>query len=216
MKRMADSYPLSWPQGWKRTTSRHDARFHRIESGRTPGGFDYRRKKELTIADAAARVLDELKRLGVGDYNVIVSTNVKTSRTGMPYSSRGEPDDPGVAVYWKRRGRQEVMAIDHYDRVADNLAAIAATLHALRAIERHGGGAILERAFTGFVALPAPKTWREVFFPDGKANGQPVSLEDVRIQYKNLSLRHHPDRGGTHEAMAELNSAYEQAVEELS
>ena len=38
------------------------------------------------------------------------------------------------------------MAIDAYTRTADNLAAVAATLEAMRAIERHGGAQILERA----------------------------------------------------------------------
>jgi hypothetical protein len=58
------------------------------------------------------------------------------------------------------------MAIDQYDRVEHNLAAIAATLDAMRAIKRHGGAEILDRAFTGFTALPAPmaggKPWRQV------------------------------------------------------
>ncbi|KVD37855.1 hypothetical protein WJ41_22830 [Burkholderia ubonensis] len=62
----------------------------------------------------------------------------------------------GVAVYWETRaGARRVMAIDQYTRVADNLAAVAATLDAMRAIERHGGARILERAFTGFAALAA-------------------------------------------------------------
>ena len=51
-------------------------------------------------------------------------------------------------------------------QVEESLAAIAATLDAMRAIERHGGARVLERAFTGFTAVPAPdarKHWREVF-----------------------------------------------------
>jgi len=47
------------------------------------------------------------------------------------------------------------MAIDIYDTVAGNLAAVAATLDAMRAIERHGGAQILKRAFQGFKALPS-------------------------------------------------------------
>lgn len=59
------------------------------------------------------------------------------------------------------------MAIDQYYRVEENLAAIAATLDAMRAIERHGGAQILDRASTGFAALQAPmavaRSWREMF-----------------------------------------------------
>ena len=108
------------------------------------------------------------------------------------------------------------MAIDHYDRVADNLAAIAASLAALRAIERHGGAAILDRAFTGFTALPPPdkvaaRGWREVLGVDPLER----DLTKVQDKYRRLSAVHHPDRGGTQETMAELNWAWAQAQEAL-
>jgi len=53
------------------------------------------------------------------------------------------------------------MAIDRYSTVEGNLAAIAATLDAMRAIERHGATVILERTFADFMALPAPVAARE-------------------------------------------------------
>jgi hypothetical protein len=69
-----------------------------------------------------------------------------------------------VAVYWIKTGRKQMkcMAIDRYGRVADNMAAIAATIEAMRAIERHGSAEILERAFLGFQALPEPEQWWQV------------------------------------------------------
>ena len=74
----------------------------------------------------------------------IISTNLKLRLDGLPRSDQKEPDDPGVAVYWQRLSKpKKVMAIDLYDRIADNLAAIGATLNAMRAIERHGGALIL-------------------------------------------------------------------------
>jgi hypothetical protein len=120
-----------------------------------------------------------------------------------------------VAVYWQRTGDQQhkSMAIDRYDRVADNLAAIAATLDAMRAIERHGGAMILERAFLGFQCLPAPNTWRSVL---GVEEDAPMDLEIAKSHYKKLSLRHHPDCGGTEAKMSELNWAMEEAERELS
>jgi hypothetical protein len=88
------------------------------------------------------------------------------------------------------------MAIDRYTRVADNLAAIAATLEAMRAIERHGGGTILERAFLGFAALPenASQPWREVLGIEGTA-----TLELVLSRFRTLVKVHHPDYGGEKE-----------------
>ncbi len=144
---MIDSYPLSWPAGWPRTKpdDRVRARFQR-------------RRQELSIFDASWRILDELKKMGV-DINdgVILSTNVESRSDGIPRSDRRAPDDPGVAVYWPNpeTKQQQCMAIDLYDTVAGNLAAVAATLDAMRAIERHGGAQILKRAFQGFKALPS-------------------------------------------------------------
>jgi hypothetical protein len=109
------------------------------------------------------------------------------------------------------------MAIDIYDRVADNLAAVAATLDAMRAIERHGGAAILERAFTGFTALPAPivagmkRPWRDVL-----QLGPKPPLHDVHGAYRRLASAHHPDReGGSDAKMAELNAARDEALKEI-
>ena len=131
-------------------------------------------------------------------------------------SDQREPDDPGAAVYWQEpTGPRKVMAIDLYNRVADNLAAIAATLEAMRAIERHGGAAILERAFTGFTALPPPivagmkRPWREVL-------GAHMARSSVEAAYRGLASKYHPDReGGDAEKMAELNQARDEALKEL-
>ncbi len=201
------NYPLTWPAGWKRTAS----------YARKPGPFrnDKRPGKELTVADAVDRVLLELERMGIRDWMApVISTNVEPTLAGRPKSNQGQPSDPGVAVYW-RKDRQEVhkvMAIDRYSRVEQNLAAIAATLDAMRAIERHGGAVILERAFTGFLSLPAPNTWRAVLEIE---EGTPVDLVTVKSIYKRLSLRHHPDCGGTEAKMAELNWAMAEAEKEL-
>ena len=108
------------------------------------------------------------------------------------------------------------MAIDRYDTVAGNLGAIAATLEAMRAIERHGGAEILDRAFTGFVALAAPaRSWRDVL--DVPAQG-PVAyqLARARSHYRASVSANHPDRGGDVDKMAALNAAWEAAQCELN
>jgi len=174
-----DAYPLTWPEGWKRTppARRVRAKFSKGERqySSAPGGGSRFTHRDITIADGVRRVLAELDRLGVAAGDSIISTNVRVRLDGLPYSTSSEPDDPGAAVYWRRRkeASPRCMAIDRYDRVADNLAAIAATLNAMRAIERHGGAVILERAFTGFTALPPPgktaaRGWRDVLATEGE------------------------------------------------
>lgn len=169
---MTTAYPLAWPTGWPRKTDsqRADARFGRQQRSTvnyTNGtSASWSHKKALTVSDGVKRVLDELRRLGARPGCTVISTNVVLRQDGLPRSGQREPGDSGVAVYWHDlTGAPRVMAIDQYRAVADNLAAVAATLEAMRAIERHGGAQILERAFTGFTALPAPAapgSWREL------------------------------------------------------
>ena len=161
-------------------------------------------------------MLVELGRLGIGRDDIVISTNLKTRMDGLPRSDQGEPRNHGAAVYWETRQRElRVTAIDRYGTVADNLAAIVPTLEAMCAIERHGGAQILDRAFTGSVALPAPgakRHWQAVIGvgPDVR------DLATVRAEFRRRAADHHPDRpGGTHDAMAELNAALADAEKEL-
>ena len=204
------AYPLSWPEGWKRTTSRTSANFGKtnaIEGGRSA-------LKRLSVADAVQRVLGELKRMGIGDWIVIISTNVPLRLDGFPRSD-SEPIDPGAAVYWKVSDKKPMrcMAIDRYRRVADNLAAIAATLEAMRAIELHGGATILDRAFLGFAALPetASKPWREVLGIEGSGN-----LPLIEDRFRALAQVHHPDKGGDRAKFEEIVRARDAARLELA
>jgi hypothetical protein len=208
-------YPLCWPANWKRTTTRTRAQFGRVKTGydQTNSVRVNQGKGRLSMQDAIQRIAYELERFGVPEENVIISTNVPLNLSGVPRGDRGEPSDPGVAVYWKLKGKAQCMAIDRYDRVADNLAAVAATMEALRAIERHGGGSILERAFIGFAQLPASTAvpWREVF---GFGLSTPT-VEMVEKKYRALSQIQHPDKGGTHEGQSALNAARVAALAEL-
>jgi hypothetical protein len=215
---MIAAHPLSWPDGWPRSTphSRKAARFTKGERQYPqPGGASYIRQRDLTVTDGVDRCLRDLERMGIDRQDVVISTNVRTRLDGLPRSGEKKPQDPGVAVYWEdRKGARRVMAIDIYDEVADNLAAVAATLEAMRSIERHGGAQILERAFTGFTALPAlgaTKSWRDIF----GFGSLPATKADVEATFRAMANKAHPDRpGGNHEAMAELNRARAEALKE--
>lgn len=222
-------YPLQWPVGWKRTPAeqRDSGRF-----GTTRQVHSWRSKENITIAQAVQRLLGELERMGIPEHDIVVSTNLRTRLDGLPRSDQAQPADPGVAVYWRDTlaagGPQDrCMAIDRYTKVEQNIAALAATIEAMRAIERHGGAAILNRAFTGFAALPAPivagmhRHWREVLdLREGTLNGATghmgaVTVADVQRKYQRLAANYHPDRGGDLAKMAELNVARDEALKEL-
>ncbi len=82
------------------------------------------------------------------------------------------------------------------------MRSITLALEAMRALERHGGGVMMEKAFAGFVALPAPKKPHEIL-------GVPVdaTVEEIRTAWKFLVSGAHPDRGGSEAWTAELNAA---------
>lgn len=216
------AYPLAWPDGWKRTLPhlRQRGKFHRTERqySNQPGGGSWLRKTDMTIAAATERVLTELQRFGVLQGDAIISTNLVLRLDGLPRGGQPEPDDPGVAVYWVRpQEPMHCMAIDAYTRVADNLAAIAATLDAMRAIERHGGAQILDRAFKGFTALPAPggtvaRGWRDVL---GFGPHDTPDEAGINARYKRLASVHHPDKGGNTAAFQELGAARTQALQAI-
>lgn len=187
------AYPLQWPEGWKRTdaAARTRAKFGR-QTKSSHGSWMIR--EGLTITQAVQRVRDELGRMGIRDDDLVISTNLELRLDGLPRSNQRDPVDPGVSVYWtqKRGDAPRCMAIDRYDRVADNLAAIAATLDAMRAIERHGGAEILNRAFTGFTAIEdQSKPWHVVL---GVPAHTPTN--DVRTAYRRARAATHPDRDG--------------------
>lgn len=207
--------PLCWPAGFPRTqaNSRTDGRF----GSRNHQGWG---NKPLTIAQATSRIKSELdkftkpgKKYRCNPAEIIISTDLKLRLDGLPRSGQPEPADPGVAVYFTLDGKQQVIPCDQFRRIADNLAAVAGTIEALRKIERYGSQ-MFEAAFTGFDALPGPdqvmgRTWRDVLDYYGD------SLKEAEHQYKRLRKPAHPDHGGSSEKMHELNTAIEQARAEL-
>ena len=197
------AYPLCWPAGWPREKSR-------ISANQFKGNTLWKANGSLRL---------ELQRLGAAD--IILSTNVPLRIDGQPRSDweRSMISDPGVAVYFMltRSGRdqQMVMARDLYRDPASNLRSLGLAVEHLRGLERHGGGTMLERAFTGFTALPAPgdstqRTWRQVMDVTDPTHAE------LRTRYVEMAKRAHPDAGGSTAAQAELNQAYDQAKKELN
>lgn len=211
-----EAYPLTWPARWPRTKDRQRARFSRkeIQTGRRLDGttWSYPRNREMTIASALDRLRDELRRFGAE--SVIVSSNVETRLDGEPRSGRRAPDDPGVAVYFRLKSEPYCLPCDRWDRVADNIAAVAAHVGAMRGMERWGVGKTSDH-FAGFKALPpagggSPDSnpvprWDHVL---GVAHHSPTEV--VQAAYRALASKHHPDKpGGDAGAMAAINRAFD-------
>ena len=195
-------YPLAWPIGWTRTQAhrRTIATFTTIKTT----------DRRVTVFHAIERLENELSRLGAT--GAVLSTNVSLRLDGRPRSD-DEPNDVGAAVYFRFKGRATVFACDKWHRVADNIAAIAAHVDALRRIEHYGVGSV-EQALAGYKALPADSAadWRHVF---GFSKDQRVAEDALDASYKALAKQRHPDRGGSDEAMFHLNRAHNFALAEI-
>lgn len=217
------AFPLSWPRGYERTRRecRVQASFGAVSLVKPsyPGGQAHKQKKPLTVAEALTRLHESFlkftkpgRTLRIVPEQAVVSTNLRTRLDGLPYSGQPEPEDVGVAVYFEFDGKPTVMCCDKWTRVADNLNSIAATLEAMRALERYGV-AECERAFTGFAALPAPgevqarTCWVILGIPCTRSRGA------INAAWKARCKVVHPDvEGGSHDAQAEVNGARDQAL----
>lgn len=208
-----DRYPLEWPLGWVRTPSgrRQNAKFGRRERA-TAGGF--RALKYLSVGDGVERLTGELRRLGAT--RVIISSNLRTRLDGLPYAQQSKSlPDPGVAVYFHLKKQSLVLACDRWHSVADNMAAIAGHIEAIRAVDRYGVGT-MEQAFSAYKALPADTAadWRMVLFG---VKDCVATVEDVQAAYRARAREVHPDITKDDGArMAHLNRARDYALAELA
>lgn len=189
-----EQFPLHWPANWPRTKTRERSRFK-------------------TTFDAARKELyRELSLMDVPDWNIILSTNLPLRRDGLPYATAKSGNDTGVAVYFRKLDQEKryVFACDRWDRIEDNMRAIQHSIAAIRGIERWGASDMLERAFTGFAALPAPATesahWWEVLGVDRTAD-----LKSIEICYRTKMKGAHPDLGGSTLESQRLNKAISEA-----
>lgn len=206
-------YPLHWPVDRARTEpdNRERARFSR----KSDSGY----AKQISIAQGINRVMDEVRALTrtgqvwrVDPDGVVISCDIQRRKAdGLPMSGRRDPDDPGAAVYFELDDAPIVLPCDNYDRLADNLAAIAAHMKALRDQARWKVGN-LQRAYAGYTALPAPGQTTAPGWPEVLGMPADSALEDVEKKYKQLRSAYHPDRpGGDVQKFDTLNKAIVQA-----
>lgn len=207
---MTQAYPLQWPEGWPRTSNKLNGN----QFSRPVRGESYVRRQPWTFAAARDSMLAELNKLGARD--IVVSTNFQLNSYGEPSRNRGVPSDQSIAVYFTFNKRPMVMASDRYFKAENNMRSIALAVDAMRQLERHGGGSMMERAFTGFAALPSPdqkRHWSVILGVSPTA-----TKEEVETAYKALAKRWHPDVAGEDGAsvMAEINYARDEALKDVA
>jgi hypothetical protein len=184
------AYPLAWPAGFARTTLREKSRFKTTLSSALD---NVRRSLALFGRDSGKAVR-----------GVVISSN---------YSLGNErPTEPGVAVYFTWDGMNVCIPVDRYVSIAENLQAIHHIVEARRVELRHGTLSLIRATFAGFSALPAPGAhdWRAVLGVEASS-----TLEAAELAYRTRARATHPDNGGSHDAMARLNTAIAQARAEL-
>lgn len=207
----ATRYPLTWPAGWKRTpySSRRHSKFAKtklVTSGVPGNTYTYRRSEAIDISTGLDRLTGELRRLGA--QNAIISSNLRLNQDGSINRSQGKMlDDPGVAVYFRLKGKAHALACDCWWSTAENMAALAGHIEALRAVDRYGVGT-MEQAFGGYAALPPTSVdWWIVLgvSPD-------ATREQINHAHRELAQKNHPDVGGREDDMARINAARDLAL----
>lgn len=195
---MIDRFPLTWPDGYKRTA---------------PGArINSKFKQSMERAQQTLNL--EIDRLRASD--LIISTNLRTRNDGGYYSAdlARKEEDPGVAIYFKHKGRQMSMCCDQYNRVWENIYALAMAIEALRGIDRWGVSDFLERAFTGFTAIEEKSTFNQKsIYEILGLESRPESVDQVHRAYRVKAKIVHPDMpGGSAPAFKDLQTAYSQIL----
>ena len=198
---MIEPYPLNWI----------------TEKPRTPSNKRKRSQFQVSFAKARDDLLVELKRLNA--VNIVISSNVETRQDGLPYARRKDPDDPGVAVYFRSFKKEYALGCDKWDKVKDNIRAISCHISALRGIERWGVSSV-EEAFEPFLLPTASPTYQQNRQNDSFSTWWTVlnvspnaSVDEIKQAYKKLSLTHHPDAGGDREKWEQLSLVVSRSFE---
>jgi hypothetical protein len=193
---MTEAFPLCWPVGWQRTKRPTSARF------------------SCSFAAARDGIIHEIKLMG--GRSPIISTNIPLKRDGLPYAGFKQPEDKGVAVYFMYKDKQVVLACDRWDKIEHNLQAIRKTIEAMRGVERWGVSEMLERAFSGFIALPetATEITQSTCYDILEVN-KDATLGEIIAAYRHLAKKYHPDNQSTgdEEKFKRLKSAYDEAIQ---
>ncbi|MGN6804054.1 MAG: J domain-containing protein [Ginsengibacter sp.] len=190
---MIEAFPLHWPVGYSRSKTQISSRF------------------KVTMDKSQRFLRDEVRKLKATD--LIISTNVPVKSNGLLYADwmRRKIEDPGAAIYFKYNGKDVAMCCDQNERVWENIYALGKGIEALRGMERWGVSEFIERAFTGFKALPESVVSETCFSILGISPES--SLAEIKAAYFSKAKTAHPDAGGNNEDFNKIKLAYDQACD---
>jgi hypothetical protein len=190
---MAFRNPLQWPTGQPRTERRRKAPFN---------------AGETTILQGLDRAVLKLE---LEDVQITTDRRVRVDGQ-ISQSSAENAADPGIAIYFKRKGEDVIMAFDKFNDFWGNLRAIGLYLEYMARLESYEMAEIADRAFTGFKALPAsittPLPHRDWWVVLGVS--QDANALEVKAAYRELLKLHHPDAGGNQAELDEVRRAFEE------
>lgn len=169
------AFPLCWPVGYKRSMTR------------------YRSKFKQTPEKVQKFLHSEINKLG--GINLVVSTNIPIRKDGGFYSEYAgrSIDDPGVAIYFNYKGKNISMCCDQYLSVHENICALGKGIEALRGMNRWGVSDFIERAFTGFAALPESRQTVKKEWWDILGTRHDAREDEIKTAYRVLAKKYHPD-----------------------
>lgn len=196
------AYPVAWPTGRPKTGYRKEALF-RSEGRRLLFEMAVRRLRHQVSAITAAGQSWRCCEM-------TLSTNFELKVNGLLRRDRGAPSDPSVAFYFELDDEPHVLACDRWNTVADNIAAIAAHIEALRGQERWGVST-MKQAFAGHLALPAPEQWWQVLGLSSNA-----TRSDIKTAFRSKAKSAHTDVGGKTADMQRLVAARDRGLETVS
>lgn len=112
--------------------------------------------------------------------------------------------DAEAVVRFELRGAPFVMRCRSQSSYRLNLRCVFYAIEAMRLNEKRGIGETMREAYA---QLPAPARERDPFEVLGVRPDAPLAIAEAA--YREATKTAHPDRGGSNEAMAELNAAIE-------
>lgn len=157
-----------------------------------PSGY----RPEVTRSD----IQDEFRRWNQQANAIVVSDwDLPMYRPGLK----------AAEVVFALRGQRVRVKIDQWDDFGTNLRCCYLNIRDMRLAEARGS---LESLRETLAALPAPKVQRDPYELLGVHPAASMAL--IENAYRLAAQEAHPDKGGSNEAMAEVNAAIDRIRQE--
>ena len=184
---------------------------------RTPTAVRVRARFSDDYGKTIALLERELRHLKARDVVVLADCAESDLRRDGTLRAGCRLRSPGIVLCFNGKHGPVRMPCDRYDDWRDNLRAIAVSLEALRAVDRHGVTTSGEQ-YRGWTALP-PAAGAEGMTVDAAAaeisthapfiSGDWIKtdVEAFRTALRTARVKTHPDKGGSEESFKRIELA---------